>query len=46
MVDFKKLLIWQQGMIFIIKDYDIIPKKLETKTEQTMLTKFIDKVGS
>lgn len=46
MKDFKKLLIWQQGMILINNVYDIIPKKLETKTEQTMLTKFIDKVGS
>jgi len=51
MVDFKKLLIWQQGMIFINKDYDIIhclsvKQKFETKTEQKMLSKFIDKVGS
>jgi hypothetical protein len=46
MIDFNKLLIWQQGMIFINKVYDIIPQKFETKTEQTMLTKFIDKVGS
>jgi hypothetical protein len=46
MRDFKKLLIWQQGMIFINKVYDIIPQKFETKTEQKMLAKFIDKVGS
>ena len=46
MRDFKNLLICQQGMIFINKVYDIIPQKFETKTEQTMLTEFIDKVGS
>ncbi len=45
MRDFNKLLICQHGMIFINKVYDIIPHKFETKTEKTMLTKFIDKVG-
>ena len=51
MRDFMKLLIWQQGMILINKVYDImlflpVKQKIEIKTEQKMLAKFIDKVGS
>jgi len=48
---FKKLLIRQQGMILINKVYDIMlflpgKQKIEIKTEQNVLARFIDKVGS